>query len=179
MDAPQTVTNWALPVRATVARLHLHLDPNLILAMIWQESTGQPWAWNPEPRYRWLVNVKTGQPFRPLSPAELASETPPADFPCLAGDPDQEWWGQQASWGLLQVMGAAAREQGFKGAYLPELCDPYVNLEFGIWHFWNYALQYGNREMREGLQRYNGGGNLRYAAEVLAKMETIQNGPLV
>jgi len=171
MPPPTQVTRWEPAVRATLTRLTLNhsLNGYLVLAIIWKESGGNPWAWNPEPKYRWLMNVNTWKPFRPMSPAEIASEVPPADFPCLAGDRDQEWWGQQASWSLMQIMGSAAREQGFKGPYLPELCDPYINLEFGIKHLWNYAMQYGNRTVHDGLQRWNGGGDPLYADSVLSK----------
>ena len=178
MTPPRSVLQWESTTRATLSRLHLPLDYNLILAIVWQESTGNPWAWNPEPRYRWLMDVKTWMPFRPLTQAEIASEAPPSDFPCLAGDRDQEWWGQQTSWGLMQVMGSAARQAGFLGLYLPELSDPFVNLEFGILHFWNSALQYGNRPAPAGLLRYNGGGDPGYADDVLAKMKAIQDLPI-
>jgi soluble lytic murein transglycosylase-like protein len=107
------------------------LDPNLVEAQILKESTGNPWAYNPEPRYRYLWNVATNQPFRPLTLGERVSEEPPPDFPFLRGDRDQEWWAQQASWGLCQVMGATAREEGFRGPYLTQLCDPATNLPIG------------------------------------------------
>ena len=110
------------------------LPPLLLIAIIEQESDGNVWAWNPEPRYRYLWDVQFNRPFRTLTEAERASETPSRDFPCLGGDRDQEWWGQCASWGLMQVMGAVAREHGFRGAYLTELCEPETNLEYGCRH---------------------------------------------
>ena len=91
-----------------------NLDADLITAMVRVESDGNPWAWNPEPSYRYLYDVRKQRPFRPLSVTEAITKRPPADFHALAGDPDQEWWGQQASWGLMQVMGALARELGFR-----------------------------------------------------------------
>jgi len=151
----------------------LELDPALIVAMIWQESSGNPWSYNPEPRYRWFWNVRNDSPFRKVADEEIASKTPPKDFPCLAGDTDQEWWAQQASWGLLQLMGAAAREQHFRGTFLTELSDPYVNLEFGIKHWWCYACQFGNRNKHDALQRYNGGGDPLYADHVLEKVPAV------
>ncbi len=102
-----------------------------IAAIVKVESNGNPYAWNPEPRYRYLWDVKQRAPFRPLTKFELESEIPPADFPTKAGDRDQEWWGQAASWGLMQVMGAVAREQGFSGDYLTEMTDPGLNLYYG------------------------------------------------
>src|SRR3990167_4673122 len=102
------------------------LDPALVRAVIAQESGWNPYAWNPEPRWRYFWNVETGSPFRPVRTVEIANAFPPKDFPCLKGDRDQEWWAQQASWGLMQIMGAVAREQGFRGPYLPELCAPAI-----------------------------------------------------
>lgn len=116
-------------VQSTAARHGL--SPLLVSAVVQVESTGNPYAWNPEPHYRWFWNVRTNQPFRTLTRAEIEAETPPVDFPCLAGDRDQEWWAQQASWGLMQVMGAVARELGFNRKYLTQLTDPEDSLEYG------------------------------------------------
>lgn len=176
VNAPILVTRWRDTVSAELrgSTCGENVRENLILAIIWQESEGNPWAYNPEPRYRWFWNVKKSEPFRKVSDVEIAAKKPPSDFPCRRGDPDQEWWGQQASWGLMQVMGAAAREQGFSGDYLPETCDPYTNIEFGIKHFWKYALRSGQESVEKGLLRWNGGGNPKYPDEVLAKLAEIE-----
>lgn len=110
------------------------LPAALVRAMVEVESGGDSWAWNPEPDYRYLWDVRLNKPFRPLTGEETRSQVPPRDFPALAGDRDQEFWAQQASFGLLQVMGAVARERGFRGSYLTALCDPATNLEFGCSH---------------------------------------------
>lgn len=110
------------------------LPAALVAAMCKVESSMNAWAWNPEPQYRYLWDVKRDRPFRELSAAESANERPPADFPCIAGDRDQEWWGQQASWGLMQVMGAVARERRFREPYLPQLCDPSLGVAVGCDH---------------------------------------------
>lgn len=177
MQPPKDVLAWRGAVRATVARIDLgDLSQNLLLALIWQESAGNPWAWNPERRYPWLWDVRKDKPFRKTTEAELASRTPPADFGCLMGDPDNEWWGQSASWGLTQVMGAAARERGFKGKYLTELCDPYVNLEYGARHLWFYCYQYGRSSTVDALKRWN--VNPGYAEAVLAKLTSVENATI-
>jgi len=153
------------------------IDPALIIAIILQESAGNPWAYNPEPRYRWFWNVRNDSPFRKINDIEIASKIPPNDFPCLIGDPDQEWWGQQASWGLMQVMGAAAREQHFRGPYLTELCHPYLNIEYGIKHWWNFASQFGRRSSEASLSRWNTGNDRdgrSYAKSVLDKLPAVQ-----
>lgn len=39
--------------------------------------------------------------------------------------------GLATSWGLMQVMGQTARELGFDGPYLAELCEPDVGMTYG------------------------------------------------
>lgn len=157
----------------------LGLSPNLVEAVVLQESSGDPWAWNPEPRYRYLWNVQTRAPFRVLTEAERGSETPPADFPSLAGDRDQEWWAQQASWGLMQVMGALARERGFAYPFLTELCGPAVNLGIGCAQLAT-LLAWAKGDVRQALAAYNAGeGNYtsaagqQYASQVLALLRSV------
>lgn len=128
----------------------------LVRAIVQVESTWNRFAWNPEPRYRFLWNVELNRPFRVLTEDERTSEVPPADFPTLAGDRDQEWWGQQASWGLMQIMGAVAREGGFTAPYLPELTDPAANLLVGCRHL-RGLLQWAAGDVSKAVGAYNAG----------------------
>lgn len=153
------------------------LEPDLVSAIVSVESSFNPWAWNPEPHYRYLWNVKTRRPFRRLTPTERATEVPPVDFPYLAGDRDQEWWAQQASWGLMQLMGALARERGFKGLYLTELVDPELNLSLGCGHLAS-LLAWSKGDEAKALGAYNAGRGgwsgpqgRAYAAKVRAAKE--------
>ena len=153
------------------------LDPDLVIALCMVESSGNPYAWNPEPSYRYYWDVKRNAPFRAVSDHERAAEFPPADFPCLVGDPDQEWWAQAASWGLMQVMGAVAREQGFFGPYLTELCDPRVNLCHGCTALKGH-LTWAKGDVRVALAAYNAGRGgahspvgQKYADKILALVE--------
>lgn len=132
------------------------VEPKLVEAMVAVESGFNPWAWNPEPRYRYLWDVKKSEPFRPLTATEIQAEVPPADFPFLAGDRDNEFWGQSASWGLMQVMGAVAREHGFPGKYLTQLCDPETGLDFGCLHLVR-CLKWAKGDVPAALAAYNGG----------------------
>lgn len=145
-----------------IAASAANLDPDLVHAQVLVESGGNAFAWNPEPQYKYLWDVRKRAPFRVLSEMEQASEKPPVDFPFLAGDRDQEWWAQQASWGLMQVMGALARERGFIGPYLTELCDPRVNLHIGCMYM-QTLLKWANGNKTQALAAYNGGkgGNTR------------------
>jgi hypothetical protein len=141
------------------------LEPALVAAVVQVESGGNPYAWNPEPRYRWFWNVRTNRPFRTLSQAEISNEDPPADFPTLAGDPDQEWWAQQASWGLMQVMGAVAREHGYTRRYLTQLTDPEDSLEYGCRQLLSLRGRFEKAHGIEGvLAAYNAGSPRRDAA---------------
>lgn len=178
MAVPVAVIKWEpLVIRKMNELGYLKkFNIKLALAIIWQESTGNEYAWNPEPRYRWFMDVKKRKPFREVSEPEIAAEYPPQDFPCLAGDPDQEWWGQQASWGLMQIMGSAARERGFMGGYLPQLVEPEINVEFGLKHLWVYAYQGGARTTESALLRWNGGGDGEYANKVIKKLTEIERG---
>lgn len=140
------------------------LPARLVAAIIAQESAGKPWAWNPEPRYRYFWDVRARTPFRLVTTAEIASQFPPADFPALAGDRDQEWWAQQASWGLMQVMGAVAREHGYPGPYLTELCDPQVGVDYGCRHLSRLAQRHLDRVGWPGVIAAYNAGSPRLAA---------------
>lgn len=43
-------------------------------------------------------------------------------------------------WGVMQVMGGVAREVGFKGSFLTELCDPEVGIESAVAHWRGSSL---------------------------------------
>jgi hypothetical protein len=155
------------------------LDPALVAALVLQESGGDPWAWNPEPRYRWLWDVRQRRPFRRLEDHEVLAEVSPADFPCIAGDPDQEWWGQQASWGLMQVMGAVAREQGVRAPYLTALCDPESNLAIGCAHLARLFARFPGVGAEGVLSAYNAGAPVEtnretYVAPVMRRCLALQ-----
>ncbi len=155
------------------------LKPSLLGALVLKESSGNPSAWNPEPRYRYLMDVRAWAPFRPLTEVEVASERPPADFHSLAGDADQEWWAQQASWGLTQVMGGVARELGYKRPYLPELVrDTAAALNLGARHLAKAIVRWGNVE--RGLSAYNAGGptdgNAKTYVDVVLRLQAELHG---
>lgn len=144
-----------------VARKH-QLPVELVQAMVGIESSGDTWAWNPEPKFCWFWDARRDQPFRPLRAFESADESPPQDFNCLAGDRDQEWWAQQASWGLLQIMGATARQMGCREHFLTALCDPEVGLEFGCRYLKNrWDKYYAGYGMPAVIAAYNAGTPVR------------------
>jgi soluble lytic murein transglycosylase-like protein len=160
-----------------------HVDPMLVAGLVSVESNFNPWAWNPEPKYRYFWDVRLNKPFRTLTVGEIISEEPPVDFHAFAGDADQEWWAQQASWGLMQIMGALARERGFKEDYLTKLNDPSTNLDLGCGVLAD-LLKWAGNDTEQALAAYNGGkvGNQRrpfyntlYAAKVIAARAVIES----
>ena len=154
-----------LPLIRSAAADH-DLPPELVAAIVRKESDGDPWAWNPEPHYRYLVDVTTGAPFRRPTREELARHRPPDDFKSLAGDTDAEWWGQQASWGLMQVMGAVARELGMHPReHLPALCKTAVNLDYGCKHLSNLRRRYLRRDGWRGVVAAYNAGSPQYVAD--------------
>lgn len=161
---------------ASIAAQQNGLQPELVLGIIEVESGGDTFAWNPEPHYRYLWDIARSKPFRALTADERTSETPPRDFPCPPGvDRDAEWWGQQASWGLMQVMGAVAREMGYAGRHLPGLCQPATGLAVGCIYLSRLVRRYGKPE--PAVAAYNAGSpriiagkfeNQQYVDKVLA-----------
>ena len=169
------------------------LDPLLLQALVEQESNYRQYAWNPEPRYHYLWDVRARRPFRAITVAEIRSEFPPPDFYAPPGvAPDAEWWGQQTSWGLTQVMGAVARERGFAGDFLTELLDVETNLAYGARHLagliaWaerRGASAAADVRLAAALAAYNGGTggnepdaapdrNAAYAHAVLTRFQRI------
>lgn len=62
------------------------------------------------------------------------------------------------SFGLMQVMGQTARELGFAGMFLTELCDVGVGLEYGARYLARQAKRYRERYGWEGVAAsYNAG----------------------
>lgn len=159
------------------------LDPDLLYALVWTESDGYPFAHNPEPRYRWFWDCRLNKPFRAPTANEIASQYPPRDFHDMRGyrgiDADSEWWNQQASFGLCQVMGAVAREMGFKGVSLLELVKVDLNLELGARLLASH-LRWAAGDVSRALGAYNAGrggwssdAGQRYAGKVLAKWRQV------
>lgn len=77
--------------------------------------------------------------------------------------------GRAMSWGLCQVMGQVARENGFKGKYLSQLCEPEIGIDNGC-RVLKGKLASARGDVHTALLRYNGGGNKQYPREVMERM---------
>jgi len=124
--------------------------PELVCAIVEQESGFNPWAIRYEPAFF----QKYVAPF--CAKALIKSET--------------EARARAISWGLMQVMGQVAREAGFVGQFLSALCESTTGLEIGC-RVLNHKILMADGNVRKALLLWNGGGRPEYADEVLARAE--------
>jgi len=134
---------------ANIAQAH-GLDPALVCAVIEQESAWNTWAMRYEPAFfaKYVASLYTNN---------KVSAT--------------EAYARGISWGLMQVMGQVARENGFTDRFLSGLCDPAVGIEFGC-RVLRKKLDSAKGDALQALLGWNGGGNPNYAVEVLARRGT-------
>lgn len=125
------------------------LDPDLVCGMVERESSWFPWTIRYEPAFmsHYIAPLYTLGKFS-------ASEAYARSF----------------SWGLMQVMGDVARENGFTGTFLAQLCDPQIGLEIGCAVFAKHLAK-SAYNAAAALEAWNGGGNPNYAQEVLTLAE--------
>jgi soluble lytic murein transglycosylase-like protein len=120
------------------------LDPALVCAIVEQESAWDPHAIRYEPAFR----------TRYVAPLGL---------------PPTEEVARSISWGLMQVMGQVAREHGFAGKSLAELCEPAAGLTIGCAAF-AAKLRVSADDVQRALTLWNGGANAAYATQVLGRL---------
>jgi soluble lytic murein transglycosylase-like protein len=139
---PQTLVALARETAAAHA-----LDPALVCAVIEQESGWNPWAMRYEPAFfaKFVAPLYTNNQIS-------ASEAYARGF----------------SWGLMQVMGQVARENGFGAEFLSALCDPRQGITLGcvVLH---KKLSAAEGDVTRGLLAWNGGGNASYPGAVFAR----------
>lgn len=141
------------------------VEPELVQAIIEVESGGMPYTTRFEPDWRYLL--------KPELYAQLLRITIPTETML-----------QQFSWGLMQIMGAVARELGFRG-HLTQLCDPETNLHYGCKKLAMLAHRYPNTS--DVIAAYNAGhprmvqgkyDNQGYVDKVYAAWERHSGPPL-
>lgn len=89
------------------------ITPELVAAIAIVESGGETEAVRYEAEYRYLYEPRRVKPAGCSFATEVAL--------------------QRMSWGLMQVMGAVAREYGFEG-WITELLSPSRNVYYGLVH---------------------------------------------
>lgn len=123
------------------------LDLATVAAVCEQESSWNPWAVRFEPGFE----ARYIKPANPAMPTTLELT-------------------KAMSFGLMQVMGEVAIEHGFAGRFMTELCAPAVGVEYGCRKLRRcFDL---HTDPTAALLAYNGGSNLEYASQVLARVPT-------
>src|SRR5579872_1543427 len=151
---PDTVPPETIALARRIASQH-GLEPALVCAVIEQES-----AWNP-----WAVRYEPGFLSRYVAPLYTAGK-----FSAT------EAYTRAMSWGLMQVMGQVAREFDFQPAALSELCDPATGIEFGCRILAKHVAR-SKGDIPAALLAWNGGAELNYSAEVLARKRNYSARP--
>lgn len=123
-------------IKAAASRRSLPWE--LVYAICQVESSLNPSAIRHEPRYRWLVGDN-----ETMSPTERQD--------------------QMTSWGLMQVMGAVARELGHTGP-LSDLLDPPTGLFYGCLHLRRFRAKYDI--WPDVIAAYNAGSPRRVAGQI-------------
>ncbi len=149
------VLRWSREIVAAATRHDL--PPEIVAAMVHQESAGDPLAMRHEPAWRyWYLAHGSFQAPRGVSvPTERMQ--------------------QATSWGLMQVMGAVARELDCAAPYLSALCDPALGLDLGCRYLARLVRRFGAIE--RAISAYNAGSPqavgsdqwTRYVVPILAR----------
>jgi soluble lytic murein transglycosylase-like protein len=137
------------------------LPVGLVHAIVKVESSGNPWAIRYEPGFQRAY--LDGKPWRIYG----------------AVTHDTEVVARATSWGLMQVMGQVARERGFEGIYLSELCNPAAGIEYGCRQLKHFEQRHFDAHGWNGvIAAYNAGSprkdthnvwvNLQYVHKVRA-----------
>lgn len=139
------------------------LNPELIAAVILQESSGDVEAF----RYE---NAFKKRYIDGRSCDALGGYWPDGD----ELDEIQERNMRSSSFGLMQILLQTARELGFEGN-AEELYDPKTNIYYGCkklaLEFEKVKRRGSHNPIRDALLGYNGGGNLTYPDKVLMRMK--------
>lgn len=140
-------TDSLIPLIAAKAAAHA-LNPALVCAVVEQESGWNPWAIRYEPIFFENYVERLAREGRLHDATEEVARA--------------------ISWGLMQVMGEVAREAGYAG-HLAQLCEPETGAEIGC-RVLAKKLAETDGSVRQGLLLWNGGADLDYADQVLARV---------
>lgn len=136
-DFTQKIAYLLMEIKAQAARIRV--DPNMICALIWQESGGDPFAVRFEEKTK--LSFKASE-YAKQQKITLITETTL----------------QNCSWGIMQIMGFTARELGYDGPLI-KLCEPLIGLYFGCNVILSKMKRY--KMMDDVIAAYNAGSALR------------------
>lgn len=141
---PEPAEDTTMDLNSIIAKYAAEygLPEELVKAVIQIESSGNTWAARYEPGYYSRYIAGKGRAV----PSGVSRDT--------------EEHSQATSYGLMQVMGGTARDEGFKGKFLTELCDPNVGVQLGCKHLNTHAKKFtkaAGHGWDSVLAAYNGG----------------------
>lgn len=170
IDSSEASATIFIPFRKeidSVAKLH-NLPPALLAAFIQEESAYKTWAVRTEPHYKQKKVVLDGA---------RAWSRNHGGIPTFYTELDN----RSQSFGLMQVMGQTARENGYKERYLTTLCDPFNGIEQGARVLKQKLAKYGDTlsmisAYNQGNNRKSGGRfiNARYVNRVIFAWEAYE-----
>jgi len=144
----------------------LKCNPNIIAAIVSVESNGNPYAIRYEERYSYILGKEEIKKF---AKKNYVSEM-------------TEMVNQKHSVGLMQIMFANMRAQGYSGQFANSF-DPSVNLKHGITFFNNLLNKYNHLDdavssYNQGSPRRNRNGdysNKRYVDKVMVRYKFLDS----
>lgn len=136
--------SWSIDQRRAFASLHgarSGIDTALLCALIDHESSWDQWAIRYEPAFfdKYVLPLMEKDIVRTQTEARARA----------------------TSWGLMQIMGQTARELGFVGRFISELCDPDVGVDFGCLKL-KRCMDAHVSNLDAALLAYNGGADPTY-----------------
>lgn len=114
------------------------LESALVHAIIQAETAGDCWAFRFEPKFQWIL---------PMDQVQKMAKA------CGISQ-DSEIMGQRTSWGVMQIMGAVAREFGFNEKFT-KLCVPETGILYGCKQLNRLRAKYKDR--KDLISAYNAG----------------------
>lgn len=133
------------------------ISPQLLCAVIHQESSGNPYAVRYEPAFlKRYLEKKTRKTIGGYVPTRCSWET--------------EVQMRSTSFGLMQCMGQLLRERGFKAEFLTEALDPATNLKWGSEFLQTLLHKHDTTE--KALLRWNGGGDPDYGKKIMRHIDS-------
>jgi soluble lytic murein transglycosylase-like protein len=135
------------------AAIKHNIRPDVLAALIMQESSGNHLAVRYEPAF--YKRYIEGKPLSGYVPKRITEET--------------ERQLRSMSFGLGQVMGQVARENGYNNESLVGLVDPMVSVQLAALILAKNLIR-ANGDYHKALLRYNGGGDPNYPNKVMARI---------
>lgn len=149
------------------------LEPEIVASLICQESIKASKSLLDS---IFATRYEPGFYYRYIMGKKLTGFIPKGSIPNKSTERRQ----RATSYGLMQIMGATAREHGLETQYITSLCEPRINIEIGCKILKHFYVQEG-KDYREALRRYNGRsrGDYSYTVSVIDILKNEEYLPIL